>query len=192
MNKVLHSAIFRDVRAVLFFASILAYPCAHATGPDKFQSAHELQIDEPQLSGWDVYLSGYAYHDRNTYTEKRINEINERAWGGGFGRTLRNDSGNDDSYYVMGIRDSNRRPQWMGGYAHQWIFDPLPHNEIGLGFSALLIKREDWFNGHPFPAVLPIASIGSRRVKLMTTYVPHLSTRKGKGNILLFFGRIEF
>ena len=135
---------------------------------------------------WDIYLSGYAYHDRGTYTEAQRRNLNETIWGGGLGRTYRNVRGNDESWYLIGIRDSHNRPQWMGGYSYEWLLPLKLQNglELGGGLTALLIRRHGWHDGRPFPAVLPVASIGNRAVQLIATYVPHLSSQKEKGNIL--------
>jgi hypothetical protein len=139
-----------------------------------------------------IYVSGYAYHGRDTYTREKIDELNEEAWGGGFGRTLRNASGNDESLYFMGISDSHRQPQLMAGYAYEWIW-PIAGSsvEAGLGYTAMLMSRQDYFSGVPFPIALPVASIGVDGVKLMASYVPRLSKNKGNGDVLFMFMRFE-
>ena len=96
-----------------------------------------------------------------------------------------NERGNDESVYAIRIRDSNERPQYMAGYAYQWVFPVVSKYEVSAGLTALLIRRHDWFEGRPFPAVLPVASFGTHKAQLTATYVPHLSMRKGKGNIVL-------
>ncbi|HZW14143.1 MAG TPA: hypothetical protein VFF81_13250 [Noviherbaspirillum sp.] len=142
---------------------------------------------------WDLYLSGFSHHSRSTYDEKRVRNLNEKAWGGGFGKTLRNADGNEESLFGLVIRDSRENLQWSVGYAYQWIYPLLGSRlEVGAGISAMLMRREDWFEGVPFPALLPVASLGVKEAKLMATYVPRLSTRKGKGNVLLLFSRFEF
>ena len=137
---------------------------------------------------WDVLVSGYAHHSRDTYGHKRRARLNEKAWGGGFGKTQRNASGNDESLFAAAIMDSNRNLQFSAGYAHQWIF-PLASTgvEAGVGVSAMMIRREDWFDGFPFPAVLPVFSLGTKKIKLASIYVPRVSTRKGKGDVLLLY-----
>jgi hypothetical protein len=152
---------------------------------DTFTKALHLNRDTPSPKRWDVYLSGYAHHDRDTYSEAQLRRMNETTWGGGFGRTMRNERGNDESLYVMGMRDSIYRPQWTAGYVHQWIFPVRSSNvEIGGGFTALVMRRSDWCKGHPFPAVLPVASIGTRSARLIATYIPHIPAIKAKGKIL--------
>ena len=165
---------------------LFAYPC-HADSTNS-------KSGRPYLNGnWDLYLSGYAYHSRSTYSRDRIRRLNEKAWGGGFGKTLRNANGNDESLYVIVIRDSLSKPQWAVGYTHEWIF-PLGESglEAGVGLTALIMRRSDWADGYPFPALLPVASFGSRRARLEATFVPRLSTGKGKGNIILVVGKFSF
>jgi hypothetical protein len=136
----------------------------------------------------DLYLSGYARHGRNTYTEERLEELNENAWGVGIGRRLRNPRGNDEIVYALGISDSHFKPQLMAGYAHEWIY-PVGAGglELGVGYTAMLMSRQDYFGGFPFPIALPVGSIGTRDIKLRASYVPRLSQKKGNGDVLLLF-----
>ncbi|GAB3537710.1 lipid IV(A) palmitoyltransferase PagP [Noviherbaspirillum agri] len=172
------------------------YSPAHSQQPDDsswWDNTKETLHDITEHGEWDVYLSGYSHHSRSTYEERRIRKLNEKAWGGGFGKTIRNAKGNDESLYGLVIRDSRENLQWSVGYAYQWVY-PLfgSRFEAGAGISAMLIRREDWFDGVPFPALLPVASLGIKEAKLMATYVPRMSTRKGKGNVLLLFTKFQF
>lgn len=38
--------------------------------------------------GNDLYISGYTWHNRATYSKEQINGFNELAWGGGYGRSI--------------------------------------------------------------------------------------------------------
>ncbi len=184
----------RDGILALLFGMTICTPARSDASADTswWVETKRTAVDIADNGNWDLYLSGYAHHSRTTYSDSRIRKLNEKAWGGGFGKTIRNDKGNDESLYVLLLRDSNSHPQWSAGYAYQWIH-PLQGNvEVGAGFSALFLRRTDWFDGWPFPAVLPLASIGVQQAKLMATYVPKVSTRKGKGNVLLLFARFEF
>jgi palmitoyl transferase len=137
---------------------------------------------------WDVYLSGYAWHNRHSYSEKQLNKMNETTWGGGLGHSTRDARGNESAWYAVGIRDSNRRPQWMGGYTYQWMFSSAPDAgpELGAGLTAVVIRRHDWYHGRPFPALLPVVSLGTHTGKLIATYVPKLSEqKKKKGDVVL-------
>ncbi|WP_423709003.1 hypothetical protein [Undibacterium sp. WLX3042] len=145
-------------------------------------------LDKGDLS---ILLSGYAHHGRNTYTRERLAELNERAWGLGFAKTIRNEKDNEELLYAMMISDSHFKPQPMAGYAYQWMKPLSEKLEVGVGATALLISRADYFSGVPFPAVLPIASIGTRKSKLMASYVPRISQNKGNGDVLLLFVRLD-
>jgi hypothetical protein len=136
----------------------------------------------------ELYLSGYDHHGRSTYTRERLAELNEHAWGVGIGRRLRNARGNDEIVYALGISDSHFKPQLMAGYGHEWIY-PLGATglEFGIGYTAMLISRQDYFGGFPFPIALPLGSIGTRDIKLRASYVPRLSQNKGNGDVLLLF-----
>jgi palmitoyl transferase len=136
----------------------------------------------------DLYVAGYTHHGRNTYTKERLDELNEKTWGAGIGQRLRNAHGNDEIIYALGISDSHFKPQLMAGYAHEWIY-PMGESgvELGLGYTAMLISRQDYFGGFPFPIVLPVGSIGTRDIKLRASYVPRLSQEKGNGDVLLLF-----
>lgn len=187
MRKPVASAV------TLVFATCCIGAANANDGGGLWESARETVSEISHQPSWDVYLSGYAYHSRSTYTRKHLGRLNEKAWGGGLGKSLRNASGNDESLYVLVIRDSLYKPQWAAGYTHEWIF-PLGGSglEAGLGMTALVMRRSDWANGYPVPAVLPVASFGSRKARLEATYVPRLSTGKGKGNIILVVGRFSF
>lgn len=139
-----------------------------------------------------LYLSGVAHHGRGTYTQEKLRELNEHAWGLGYGKTLRNAHGNDESLYGFVIKDSHRHPQIMAGYAYEWVH-ALGNTslEVGIGGTAMLMSRQDYFGGFPFPVPLPLASIGTKNAKLMFAYVPRLSSNKNNGDVLLIFGRIE-
>jgi hypothetical protein len=193
---------FCRIFTLICLISTFAVPCradsnadAKAEGEgDTMSRTLKLDIDAPKPTRWDVYLTGYSHHDRDTYTQAQLNKMNEMTWGGGLGRTLRNERGNDESLYVIGMRDSNEHAQWMAGYAYQWMF-PLKFSqnnlEVGAGLSALIIRRQDWYEGRPFPAILPVFSVGTRSAQLLATYVPHLSARKKKGNIVSVMLRLS-
>ncbi len=140
----------------------------------------------------EVYLSGYSYHGRHTYTEERIRELNKEAWGLGGGLTLCNESGNAESLYLFAIRDSHFKPQIMAGYAYEWVWNisktPV---EVSAGYTTMLISRQDYFSSVPFPIAIPVAGIGVKGAKFMASYIPRLSSNKGNGDVLLMFFRMN-
>lgn len=175
--------------------ALCAAPAAHAE-ENKFSLLWQDTKDH-MSNIWDkgdhaIYLSGVAHHGRSTYTREKLNELNEHAWGLGYGKTLRNESGNDESLYAFVLKDSHRHPQWMAGYAHEWVFPVAKTGlEVGIGGTAMLISRQDYLHSVPFPVPLPLASIGTQKGKIMFAYVPRLGSNKNNGDVLLIFGRIE-
>jgi palmitoyl transferase len=188
--------------ASILYGAVGLMPCHAGQVPDTvsgttskalFDTALDTGIDIVQNGKWDIYLSGHAHHSRESYSAKRVRKLNENAWGLGVGKTMRNERGNDESLYVLVIRDSNRNPQWSAGYAYQWVYPLGPNGlEVGAGLSAGVIQRKDWFDGVPFPAILPMFSAGTVNLKLMGSYIPRLSTRKGKGDVLFLFAKYTF
>jgi len=136
-----------------------------------------------------LVLSGFAHHGRSTYTPQQIDELNEKVWGFGVSKELRDDKDNEESINFVIMADSHYTPQLTASYTYQWM-KPLGGNwELGGGYMAGLISRTDILGGVPFPGVLPIASIGTRDVKLVATYIPRLSGT-GNGDVLFLALRI--
>ena len=191
-SRVKHKHLAR----CLFLATVSSSSLAQVAPPEPptgwFDRALG-RIDQIASKGeWDVLVSGYAMHDDDNYSAKRRAKLNNNAWGGGIGKTLRNDHGNDESIYAAAFLDSNRRVQWSMGVSHQWVFPVAGTGvEASAGLTALVIRRHDWFDGMPFPAILPIFAVGTQRYKLNGMYVPHMSTKKGKGDVLLLFFKLS-
>ncbi|ALU91025.1 hypothetical protein [Herbaspirillum rubrisubalbicans] len=194
------SASFSTLTSLLRRSALLgatALALAPAARADDNQYSLWQQTKDHAANIWNqgdgaLYLSGVAHHGRSTYTHEKLNELNEHAWGLGYGKTLRNERGDDESLYGFVIKDSHRHPQYMAGYAYEWVF-PIAKTglELGLGGTAMLMSRQDYFHSVPFPVPLPLASIGTQKAKIMFAYVPRLSSNKNNGDVLLIFGRIE-
>jgi palmitoyl transferase len=136
-----------------------------------------------------IVLSGYAHHGRGTYSPAQIDELNEKAWGFGVSKELRDEKDNEESISFLVIADSHYTPQVTAGYAYQWEKALSQNWEVGIGYTAGLISRTDILNGVPFPGILPLASIGTRDVKLIASYIPRLSGT-GNGDVLFLALRI--
>ncbi len=163
-------------------------PTAEAGWLDQTKARTLNILDNGTLS---LMLSGYARHGRNTYTPERLAELNEKAWGLGFSKSMRTAKDNEESLYAMAISDSHFKPQIMAGYSYQWMHSLGGNVEAGVGVTGILISRTDYFSGFPFPAPLPVASIGTRRSKIMAAYVPRFSKNKGNGDVLLLLARFD-
>jgi palmitoyl transferase len=148
-----------------------------------------------------LYLSGYAYHLRSSYGPELIRILNETAWGGGYGHTLTTKDGGTASLAITVFRDSLDDWQFNMGYMREWRWAPF-HGQftVGAGLSAMIITRPDFFDGRPFPAVLPQLSTGYKDATLIAMLVPPLpdgnpSPRPGRvvlnGDVVYFFARIK-
>jgi palmitoyl transferase len=144
---------------------------------------------------WELHLSGISYHGRSTYTPDKIQEINEKSLGAGFGRRYEGPDGTTHLLYAIGFQDSHYKPEWMAGYAWLTYWRPLPNPalRLGAGFTTFITTRTDY--GHyliPVPGIVPAAEIAVDRVSIMASYVPRLSVHKGNGDVLFIFARISF
>ncbi|KAF0813799.1 Lipid A palmitoyltransferase PagP [Andreprevotia sp. IGB-42] len=139
----------------------------------------------------DLYLSGYAWHDPNTYTDEKLDELNSKAWGLGFGKHVTDADGNQDIVYGMIFSDSHKDPQINVGYGRIWYWNVVGPMSAGLGYTVGLVSRQDIYGGIPFPIALPLVSIKADRVSLMGTFIPKLGGGLNHGNVAFFFGRVE-
>jgi palmitoyl transferase len=134
----------------------------------------------------ELYLSGYAWHNRYTYPKEKIDSYNELAWGGGLGKRLVDENGNLHSLFAFAFSDSHKNVEPAVGYAYLKQAHLTEHASIGAGLSILVTARPDIFHGVPFPGVLPWVSVSYRRASLSATYIPGSS---GAGNVLYIVGR---
>lgn len=147
-----------------------------------------------------LYLSGYAYHRRGRYPPQLLRYLNENAWGGGFGRTLALADGGIAALAVTSFQDSLGEWEYNLGYTREWRSKPRPGRlTFGAGLSAFVTSRSDFFDGRPFPAVVPLVSVEAGRVALIASIVPRLPTRRGPiengpemyGDVVYVFSRIR-
>jgi len=134
----------------------------------------------------DLYLSGYTWHLPYAYTTAQREEENAFTYGLGFGKTLTDERDNQRSVYALVLKDSNYNAQFSVGYAWMARWRLAGDLRGGLGYSAALVARKDYFNYVPFPAVVPLASLGNDTFTLFATYIPFA------GDVVYVFGRITF
>jgi palmitoyl transferase len=140
-----------------------------------------------------VYLTGYTYHDRNTYTDEKIEEFNEKAWGGGFGwGGYEPTKGDHFGWYAMVFRDSHFKYTKMAGYGWVTYWPERSDVAVGLGYTVFLMSRSDIADNIPFPAILPLASVKLGRAEVLGTFIPKLNAGVNHGNVAFFFGRYQF
>lgn len=135
----------------------------------------------------DLYLSGYAWHNRFSYDPQRVKKYNEAAWGGGLGRGLFDEKGDWRGLYAIGFLDSHRHVQPVVGYDFLKVksFGPI---KAGIGYTLFLTSRVDIYNSIPFPGLLPWAGVFYNRVSVHATYIPG---GFGAGNVLFLLAKIS-
>ena len=140
----------------------------------------------------EIYVSGYAYHDPHTYSAEKRASLNNYAVGGGYARTIVSDRGNEHSLYALAFIDSHKNFQPNIGYAYQAIWGD--RIRFGAGASVLIARRRDVFEGVPFPAIMPLFSIGTENTSIMFVPIPKLSNSQNanNGNVLFVFGKFTY
>ena len=134
----------------------------------------------------DMYLSGYAWHNRYTYPRERIKTFNEQALGGGFGKGLFDEKGNWHGLYAFAFLDSHRHLEPVVGYDYLKVANLSTNLKAGIGYTVLVTSRVDIFNNIPFPGILPWTGVFYKKASIAATYIPGSS---GAGNVLFLVGK---
>jgi palmitoyl transferase len=141
--------------------------------------------------GNQLLLSGYAWHIPFTWTPEKRHEENPYAWGGGLGRSVERENGDTDTVFFLVFSDSHSKPEYQMGYGWSTYWGARTGIQAGLGYTAMIVARNDIFNGLPFPVVLPLASLRYDKATLFSTYIPSLGG-VNHGSVLYVFGMIGF
>jgi palmitoyl transferase len=139
-----------------------------------------------------LYLSGYTWHDPSTYTQEKLDEFNDKAWGGGFGWSKTAANGDHFGWYALVFRDSHFQYTKAAGWSWMTYWPAHDDFAVGLGYTAFLASRPDIANNWPFPAALPLAGIKIRKFELLGTFIPKLNAGINHGDVAYFFGRYQF
>lgn len=139
-----------------------------------------------------IYLSGYSWHIRGTWTQEKLDELNENAWGGGYGFSRTDERGDNYGWYAMGFRDSHDAITALAGFVAMTYWPAKAPVSAGLGYSVFVMMRPDIAKGWPFPAALPIASVKMQNFELMGTFIPKLNGGINHGDVAYFFARYQF
>lgn len=140
-----------------------------------------------------LILSGYAYHDRGTYTADKVAQLNERAWGVGLERVIINEKGNRESVFAMIFLDSHGDPEPSVGYNWQKGFRVSKSIKAYLGASAGLTMRSDLtVKGVPVPVpyVFPTAGLSIGKIDIQGVLIPKLGGGINHGNVLFLFASV--
>jgi palmitoyl transferase len=140
----------------------------------------------------DLYLSGYAYHDRNTYTKEKLSELNEGAYGSGIGRSKININGNTEMLYAMTHLDSHKDVQAEVGYAWVKKFNVFSDFRLGIGYTAFIVSRSDIAGRIPVPFALPLATMDIKNVSINAVIIPKLNNGINNGNVVFFFAKFSW
>jgi palmitoyl transferase len=139
-----------------------------------------------------LIVTGYAHHLRSTYTEEKLRDLNENAFGLGWGKWTEDPDGDSHSVFLMAFHESHRKVQINLGYAYQTYWGPRSGLQAGLGYTAMIVQRPDIASGVPIPALLPVASLRYGQASLMGTFIPTLNGGINNGSVLFLFGRYDF
>ncbi len=141
----------------------------------------------------EVLIPGYSWHDPHTYTAAKRAQLNDYAIGLGWGHMRVDSQGNTDQVYALIFSDSHHDAEPVVGYAKQWIWRPFtPNLRLGLGYTLGVTSRADVMKNVPFPIVLPLLSIGYRRLTLYSVLIPRLNGTPNNGNVVFLFGGLRY
>lgn len=134
----------------------------------------------------ELYMSGYAWHNRFTYSQEKIDKYNELAWGGGMGKGFYDENGDWHGLYAFAFLDSHKNVEPIAGYAFLKIANINENMNVGAGLSVFITARSDIFHNIPFPGLLPCLSLTYRRLSFSASYIPGT---QGAGNVLFLATR---
>lgn len=153
----------------------------------RFTTNVQLTWNSPQN---ELYVPVNTWHNRWTYDDEKLARYNEMPWGLGYGQYYFDRDGGWHALYTIAFLDSNRHIQPIGGYGYEerWSLDAQEHWHFGAGFTASITARHEYYY-IPLPIVLPLLSIGYKRLSLQTTYIP---CTYNNGNVLFTWIRWQF
>lgn len=136
----------------------------------------------------EAYLTLYAWHNRYAYTPEKMQETtyNEKAWGGGFGKSFYDEDGDWHGLYAIAFLDSHKNVEPIVGYAFLKTAPLTANTQVGAGYSILLTMRPDIFGGFPFPGAAPWLSFTYKKATLAAAYVPG---GQNVGNVAFIFAK---
>lgn len=137
----------------------------------------------------DLYVPAYTWHLPWAYSPAKVASLNNYPAGAGFGLSRYNESGNWEGMFAMAFADSHSQPQYATGYG--WIPTWTTEDKdfrVGVGLEGFITARADIGNYTPIPGILPVASVGYKRVDIQATYVPG---GRGFGNVVFIWTKIK-
>jgi len=176
----------------IFFVPTISQAAEHTScslGIKWLQSSCK-RLEQIWTEGYnELYITGYAWHNRYAYTNDRAKKYNENAYGTGLGKGFIDEKGNWHGLYAFAFLDSHKKIEPIAGYAYLKLFNLNKDIKSGFGFSVFLTSRPDINHNIPFPGALPWISMIVNRVTVSATYVPG---HKDIGNVLFLFAKYKF
>jgi outer membrane protein W len=129
----------------------------------------------------DLLLPLYSWHPAFAYPNRF--DQNHYSYGAGIARTLIDEKDNERIVYALAFSDSHYDLQVMAGYGWMARWPLFAGLKGGLGYTVFVTARSD-ANYIPFPAILPLAGIGTDRVMFYGSWIPF-------SDVLFFFARIS-
>jgi len=127
-----------------------------------------------------LLLTFFTFHPAYKYPNRFDN--NNYPYGVGYARTVVDEKDNERFVYALAFSDSHYDIQPVLGWAWLARWRLFGSVKGGLGYTAFLTARAD-ADYFPFPAILPLASIGTDRVTFYGSWIPTTE-------VLFFFARI--
>ncbi len=134
----------------------------------------------------ELYLTGYAWHNRYTYPREKLKSYNEIALGGGLGKGFYDNDGDWHGLYSFAFLDSHKNIQPVVGYSFLKVSNLNDLWRFGVGATVFITSRADIFHRIPFPGALPWISLNYQRATLSATYIPG---SRGAGNVLFLVAK---
>ena len=186
-----YQTVIRVLQVALIAISLVRPACAETSATSEPWYAG---VSERLESTWnngqtELYVPLHVHHMRFASTREKINSFNETPWGLGIGRGVYDADGDWHGLYVMEFQDSHYKPEYLAGYGYKTFWPLRDELKFGLGYVAFVTARTDIGHYTPIPAALPTLTLEYQKYSLETVYVPG---GNGKGNILLFWGKIHF
>ena len=130
-----------------------------------------------------------TFHVRSTYDKEKIAKYNEMPWGLGVERYYVSQSGITHSIYGVVFKDSHNQfsPTFGYNWEKKWPLTADGDWSVGAGFTTLLTfrKKEDYI---PIPGIIPLLSVGYKRVTFQTVWIPHMGHNHGN----IFFSMMKW
>jgi hypothetical protein len=132
-----------------------------------------------QAGDLSLLVNGKAMH----IAAPASKNYNERNWGAGVQYDF--DAIGQNKNWIpfataSGFKDSFNQPSYYAGGGYTRRFIPLSSYDtlhVDAGFMAFFMTREDYKNNHPFFGMLPVMSVGTKRVAINMTYVPKVQPK---------------